>query len=101
MRFTRSLLETMIIEGQTKEAVRTALERSPIDLFPAKKKTRSIPHPERRTNPKGNLYRIFDSIGRKKYIDWKDAEKIIKLANINTLQCCLTFQKFEKRIREL
>lgn len=63
---------------------------------------RQIPFPERQPDPKGVLNRKFkESRFYRKYEDVIDAEKIIKLADINKLRRSPTFQKFEKRIREL
>jgi hypothetical protein len=63
---------------------------------------RQIPIPERQPDPKGVLNRKFkESRCYRKYEDGIDAEKIIKLADINKLRRSSTFQKFEKRIREL
>jgi Domain of unknown function (DUF4276) len=64
-------------------------------------KVRHIPHPENHKDPKDVLYRIFQSHRCRKYEDRRDAEKMIKLVNINKLRNCLAFQRFEKTFTSL
>lgn len=63
---------------------------------------RQMPFPERQPDPKGVLNRKFKECHcNRTYEGGIDAENIIKLADINKLRRSPTFQKLEKRIREL
>lgn len=61
-------------------------------------KVKRIKNPERHYNPKDELYRIFQTNGCQKYEDLKDAEKMIKLVEIEKLRVCSSFVRFEMKI---
>jgi len=54
-------------------------------------------HPERQKRPKGILRRIFQDVGRI-YEDTRDAERIIKLADIDKLWRCSSFERFADKV---
>jgi hypothetical protein len=62
-------------------------------------KVKRIKDPESHYNPKDVLYRIFQTNGCRKYEDLKDAEKMIKLVEIEKLRVCSSFVRFEMKIR--
>jgi hypothetical protein len=62
-------------------------------------KVKRIKDPESHYNPKDVLYRIFQTNGCQKYEDLKDAEKMIKLVEIEKLKVCSSFVRFEMKIR--
>ena len=61
-------------------------------------KVKRIKDPERHHNPKDVLYRIFQTNGCRKYEDLKDAEKMIKLVDVEKLRVCSSFVRFEMKI---
>jgi hypothetical protein len=64
-------------------------------------KVQGLKNPEQELNPKKRLYRIFEQNSCKPYDDMKDAEKIVKLIDINKLRRSKAFARFEKTIRLL
>lgn len=55
-------------------------------------------NPERLTNPKGRLGKIFQEQAGRKYLDLRDAEKIIKLVNVDNIWRCSSFVRFADKV---
>jgi hypothetical protein len=55
-------------------------------------------NPERLTNPKARLSKIFQEQAGRKYLDMRDAEKIIKLVNVDNIWRCSSFVRFAAKV---
>jgi Domain of unknown function (DUF4276) len=58
-------------------------------------------NPEHLTNPKGRLSQIFQEQAGRKYLDMRDAEKIIKLVNIDKIWRCSSFVRFADKVADV
>ena len=61
----------------------------------------SIRNPEHLPNPKGRLIQIFQEQTGQKYLDTRDAEKIIKLVNIDKIWHCSSFVRFADKVADV
>lgn len=60
-------------------------------------KVNHFKHPEHLPKPKGILRKIFQDVGRT-YEDWRDAEEIIRRADIDKIWRCESFARFADKV---